>query len=215
VYASITRASAVIPSSFGSAANDASTPGSLPWMMTMSRPYLATNRRRIREVRARPTLGSDPDSAVYDRVPTVATALDLYSRTDTTGQWSQADRKVLGRLRHDAYASLPFVAFLTPPAGRLDSGSIGPALSRPYRRSPLCSRSISTSSGIRACSVCLSASRTSPDTKGPGNFPRRSGNRRHKECMQYSSKWYSVDRRPNRQGYTANLARHHGRRCRR
>jgi hypothetical protein len=80
--------------------------------------------------------------------------------------------------------------------------------------SPLCSRSISTSSpGIRACSVCLSASRTSPDTKGPGNFPRRSGNRRHKECMQNSSTWYSVDRRPNRQGYTANLARHHGRRC--
>jgi hypothetical protein len=120
---------------------------------------------------------------------------------------------VLGRLRHDAYASFPFVAFLTPPAGRLDSCSIGPALSRPYRRSPLCSRSISTSSpGIRACSVCRSASRTSPDTKGPGNFPRRSGNRRHKECMQYSPTWYSVDRRPNRQGYTATLARPHGRR---
>jgi hypothetical protein len=47
---------------------------------------------------------------------------------------SQAVIKVLGRLRHDVYASLPFVAFLTPPAGRLDSGSTGPALSRPYRR---------------------------------------------------------------------------------
>jgi hypothetical protein len=49
-------------------------------------------------------------------------------------------------------------------------------------------------------------------SEGPGNFPRRSGNRRHKECMQYSPTWYSVDRRPNRQGYTATLARPHGRR---
>jgi hypothetical protein len=44
---------------------------------------------------------------------------------------------VLGRLRYDAYASLPFVAFLTPPAGLLDPGSIGPALSRPYRFAPM------------------------------------------------------------------------------
>jgi hypothetical protein len=78
------------------------------------------------------------------------------------GQWSEAVIKVLGRLMHDAYASLPFVAFLTPPAGRLDSGSIGPALSRPYRRSPLCSLSVSTSSpGIRACSVYPSVRDTS------------------------------------------------------
>jgi hypothetical protein len=121
---------------------------------------------------------------------------------------------VLGRLRYNANANLPFVAFLTPPAGRLDSGSIGPALSRPYRCSPLCSRSISTSSpGICAYLVCPSSSRTSPDTKGPGNFPRRSGIRRHKECMQYSPTWYSIDRRPNRQGSTATLARPHGWRC--
>ncbi len=59
-FRSMTRSSVVTPSSFAAVANDASTPGSLPWMMTISGPQLANQpiHDRLGEFSAFPVAGA-------------------------------------------------------------------------------------------------------------------------------------------------------------
>jgi hypothetical protein len=63
-------------------------------------------------------LGSDPDTSAYGRVLTAATAFDLHNRTETTGQRSQADRKVVDRPRPQSLRFSPSASWLLNPASR-------------------------------------------------------------------------------------------------